>query len=173
MDFVDLYLIHWPVEKVRNQTWEKLEEILEKRKARAIGVSNFTKRHLEELFKTSKIIPTINQIEFNPYLFQKEILEFCNKKEIQVEAYSPLTRGKKLNDPKLAEIAKKYSKSPAQILIRWGLQTGLVVLPKSKTTERIKENSKVFDFEISSEDMLKINGFNENFRACWDPTNAP
>ncbi len=172
LDYVDLYLIHWPVPQ-RNSSWKMLEKFLEEGKCKSIGVSNFTIRHLEELFKQSKIVPAVNQVEFTPYLFQKELLEYCKSKGIQLEAYSPLTRGVKLKDQRLVDIAKKYNKTPAQILIKWNLQHGLVVIPKSTKKERLIENSDVFDFQISNEDMAKLDSFNENFRICPDPNKMP
>lgn len=172
LDYVDLYLIHWPVPE-RNKTWKMLEQFLEEGKCRAIGVSNFTIRHLEELLKQSKIIPAVNQVEFTPYLFQKELLEYCKSKGIQLEAYSPLTRGIKLKDPKLVEMANRYNKTPAQILLRWNSQHGVVVIPKSTRKERILENSDIFDFEISEDDMKKLDSFNEGFRVCPDPNKMP
>ncbi|MBI2523012.1 aldo/keto reductase [Candidatus Woesearchaeota archaeon] len=172
LDYVDLYLIHFPVPE-RNRSWEILEKIYKSGKAKAIGVSNFTIRHLKELLESSDIVPAVNQVEFHPYLYQKELLDFCNEKGIKLEAYSPLTHGKKLNDVKLVEIAKKYNKSAAQVLIKWGLQHYLIVIPKSSKKDRIIENSYVFDFELSKEDMKKLDGFNENLRTCWDPTDAP
>src|SRR3989338_3919413 len=172
LDYVDLYLMHFPVPE-RNKSWKILERICKSGKAKAIGVSNFTIRHLKQLLEKADIIPAVNQVEFHPYLYQKELLDFCNKNKIKVEAYSPLTHGYKLKDPKLVEIGKKYNKSAAQVLIKWGLQHGLIAIPKSSKKERITENSSVFDFEISEEDMKKLDGFNENLRTCWDPTNAP
>jgi len=166
LDYVDLYLM-------QNASWKILEKINKEGKAKAIGVSNFTIRHLKELLEKTEIVPAINQVEFHPYLYQKELLDFCNEKNIKLEAYSPLTHGHKLKDIKLVEVAKKYNKSSAQILIKWGLQHGLVVIPKSSKKERIIENSSIFDFEISKEDMKKLDSFNENLRTCWDPTDAP
>lgn len=173
LDYVDLYLIHWPVEIVRDRTWKVMEQLYEEGKCRAIGVSNYTIRHLNELLKDAKVIPAVNQVEFTPYLYQKELLEFCKAKGIQLEAYSPLTRGKRLNDPKLKAIVARYSKTSAQILIRWSLQHDLVVIPKSKSRERIIENANVFDFVISSEDMKLLNSFDDNYHLCWDPTDEP
>ncbi len=173
MDYVDLYLIHWPVEKLRKETWKQMVKLYDAGKCKAIGVSNYTISHLRELISETNTLPVVNQVEFSPYLYQKELLDYCVEEDVQVEAYSPLTRGEKLSDPKLVEIAKKYGKTTAQILIRWSLQHDLVVLPKSKTSERIKENADVFNFEISPEDMEKMNNFNENFRTCWDPTSVP
>jgi diketogulonate reductase-like aldo/keto reductase len=195
-DYVDLYLIHYPVPE-RRKSWIAFEKLRAQGKTRSIGVSNYTIRHLTELLAESATAPAINQIEFHPYLYQRELLDFCKARGIVVEAYSPLTTGRRLNDPKLLAVAKKYSKSgaaqepargrmflnkiapriagksPAQILIRWALQHGLVVIPKSAHPHRIIENADVFDFELSPEDMQVLDGFNENFRTCWDPTNAP
>ena len=172
-EYIDLYLIHFPVEKIRNQTWKTLEKIYKDGKCKAIGVSNYTIRHLKELLEIAEVTPVINQVEFSPYLYQKELLDFCRKNKIQLEAYSPLTRGQKFNDPKLVKIAEKYDKSPAQILIKWALQHNIAVIPKSKNKERIYENANVFDFNISKDDMNKLDSFNENLHICWDPTNAP
>ena len=165
MDFVDLYLIHYPVPE-RLRSWRVLAGLRSGGKTRSIGVSNFTIRHLTELLANSETIPAVNQVELHPYLYQRELLDFCQKKNIVIEAYSPLTHGERLNDAKLVAIARKYangsigkssqsagSKSPAQILIRWALQHGVVVIPKSAKRERIIEDADVFDFAISAEDM--------------------
>ena len=196
-DYVDLYLIHYPVRE-RRQSWRALEALRAEGKARSIGVSNFTIRHLTELLAETATVPAVNQVEFHPYLYQRDLLDFCVGKGIVVEAYSPLTKGERLADPKLVAIAKKYAqageqpatsrsrlpfvqkfsrrpegKSTAQILIRWALQHGLVVIPKSANRGRILENSDVFGFEISREDMRCLDRLHENLRTCWDPTNAP
>ena len=171
MKYVDLYLIHWPVEQ-RLESWKVFERLYSRGMARSIGVSNFTIRHLSELLKLAKIAPMVNQVEFSPYLYQKDLLEFCVQNKIQLEAYSPLTHGQKLADSKLVEISEKYDKSPAQILIRWALQHRMVVIPKSITKSRIISNSDVFDFEISESDMKAMDLFNEDLRLCWDPTIA-
>jgi diketogulonate reductase-like aldo/keto reductase len=173
LSYVDLYLIHWPEGGLRDETWRALEKLLKEGKCRAIGVSNYTIRHFEELLENSSTIPAVNQVEFHPYLYQKELLEFCNSHKIQLEAYSPLTKGRKLNDPELLKIARKYSKTSAQILIRWVLQKGVVVIPKSSRKERIEENSQVFDFEISDDDMKTLDSFNQDYRTSWDPTDVP
>jgi diketogulonate reductase-like aldo/keto reductase len=176
MDYVDLYLIHFPVRQ-RRQSWRALEALQRKGKTRSIGVSNFTIAHLRELLAESETVPAVNQVEFHPYLYQQDLLAFCQAKEIVIEAYSPLTHGERLKDPRLVAIAKKYSssktKSTAQILIRWALQHGLVVIPKSSDRRRILENADVFDFEISEDDMRLLDSFNENLRTCWDPSDAP
>ena len=184
-DYVDLYLMHYPVPE-RRQSWPILNRLRAKGKARSIGVSNFTIRHLMELLDGSETAPAVNQVEFHPYLYQKDLLAFCQSKGIIIAAYSPLTHGERLNDPKLVGVAKKYSsaagqrsshrsetKSTAQILIRWALQHGLVVIPKSANRKRIFENADVFDFEISAEDMQLLDNFNEDLRTCWDPSHAP
>jgi diketogulonate reductase-like aldo/keto reductase len=184
MDYVDLYLIHYPVPQ-RRQSWRRLEGLRPSGKSRSIGVSNFTIRHLTELLADEGTVPAVNQVEFHPYLFQRDLLDFCRSKGILIEAYSPLTHGLRLRDPKLAAVAQNYSvpgaraaggparKSPAQILIRWALQHGLVVIPKSADQRRLAENADVFDFEISPDDMRRLDSFNEDLRTCWDPTNAP
>jgi diketogulonate reductase-like aldo/keto reductase len=176
MNYVDLYLIHFPVRQ-RRQSWRALEALQKKGKTRSIGVSNFTIAHLSELLSGSEIVPAVNQVEFHPYLYQQDLLAFCRAKGIVVEAYSPLTHGERLKDSKLVAIAKKYSspkaKSTAQILIRWALQHGLVVLPKSSNRRRIFENADVFDFEISEDDMRLLDSFHENLRTCWDPSDVP
>jgi diketogulonate reductase-like aldo/keto reductase len=176
MNYVDLYLIHFPVRQ-RRQSWRALEALQKKGKTRSIGVSNFTIAHLSELLTESETVPAVNQVEFHPYLYQQDLLAFCRAKGIVVEAYSPLTHGERLKDPKLVAIAKKYSspkaKSTAQILIRWALQHGLVVLPKSSNRRRIFENADVFDFEISEDDMRLLDSFHENLRTCWDPSDVP
>ena len=172
LDYVDLYLMHFPVPE-RQKSWKVMEKLLESKKCRAIGVSNFTIRHLEEFLPKTSVIPAVNQVEFHPYLYQKHLHEFCIEKGIQLEAYSPVTRGKKLDDPLLVGIAKRYNKTPAQILIRWCIEHKIVVIPKSANPQRIKENGNVFDFKIQEDDMKELDSINENFRICWDPTNAP
>jgi diketogulonate reductase-like aldo/keto reductase len=196
LDYVDLYLIHYPVRE-RRQSWRALEALRAEGKTRSIGVSNFTIRHLTELLVETKTVPAVNQVEFHPYLYQRDLLDFCAGEGILLEAYSPLTKGARLNDPKLVAIARKYSKagrlpdswsrlplvdslsrrsetkSTAQILIRWALQHGLAVIPKSANRRRIFEDADVFDFEITAEDMQLLDHFNENLRTCWDPTHAP
>jgi diketogulonate reductase-like aldo/keto reductase len=166
---VDLYLIHWPGD-LRIETWKAMEELLKEGKCRSIGVSNFTVKHLKQLMEQSSTIPAVNQVEFSPYLYQKDLLDFCRSNGIQMEAYSPLTRGSRLDDPKLVSIASRYGKSPAQVIIRWLLQSGIVAIPKAAKEEHIKQNALVFDFILTDEDMLALNGFNENLRTCWDPT---
>ena len=171
LDYVDLYLLHWPEPTYRREAWKALETILKEGKARSIGVSNYYQNHLEELLSGADIIPAVNQVEFSPYLYLKELKEYCDNKGIRLGAYSPLTRSKKLKDIKLLEIAKTYNKSSAQILIRWGLQHNVIEIPKSSTEAHIIENSKIFDFTISEEDMAILDKFNEGFYVgMWNPT---
>ena len=175
LDYVDLYLMHWPVEGRRLESWTAMEELLDKGRCRSIGVSNFMVHHLEELLEKAHVVPAINQIEMSPYnyLQRKEILDLCHSTGIVIEAYSPLTKGKKLNDPRLVDLAAKYGKTTAQLLIRWALEKQYVVLPKSVNKDRIVENADVFDFSILSEDMDTLDSFNENLTTGWDPTYAP
>ncbi|TGL21287.1 aldo/keto reductase [Leptospira bourretii] len=169
-DYVDMYLIHFPVSGKRKESWKALEKIKADGKAKSIGVSNFMVSHLEELLKETGTVPAMNQVEYHPFLQDIELKEYCLKKGILLEAYSPLAHGQKLEDPRITALANRYQKSNAQILIRWSLQAGHVVIPKSKNPVRIKENADVFDFVLSDEDMLEISSWNENFRTCWDPT---
>jgi diketogulonate reductase-like aldo/keto reductase len=161
-------MIHWPMPE-RNETWKFLEKLLEEKKAKAIGVGNFTIRHLKELAEIATITPAINQVEHNPYRNRKDIIEYCKEKGIELEGYCPLTRGQKLDDSKLIEIAKKYNKTTAQLLIRWALQHNIICIPKSKTPSRIEENFNVFDFEISQEDMDNMDSWNEDLIITRDP----
>lgn len=173
VDYVDLYLIHWPVESLRKESWRALIDLHERGLCRAIGVSNYTIAHLKELLSESPAVPAMNQVELSPFLHQKDLLDFCAAKKIQVEAYSPLTQGKKLKHPELVKLSKKYGRTPAQLLIRWAVEHRLVVIPKSAKCERIKENADIFDFAIEPEDMALLDGLDEGFRTCWDPTNVP
>lgn len=172
LEYIDMYLIHFPVPE-RNKSWKILEELYAEKKIRAIGVSNYTIRHLTELLTICKILPAVNQVEFNPFLHQKELHQFCTSKNILIEAYSPLSQGQKIDDPKIIVLAKKYNKSPAQIILRWFIEKKIVTIPKSITKERIEENIKVFDWTITQSDMNMLDNLNEDFRTCWDPTNAP
>jgi diketogulonate reductase-like aldo/keto reductase len=173
MDYVDLYLIHWPVEGLRGESWRALEKILEQGRARAIGVSNYTVRHLEELLAGCNTVPAVNQVEFSPFLYQRDLFEWCRDHDIVLEAYSPLAKGQILQDGELAKVAERNRRTPAQILIRWALQRGLVVIPKSSNRERIRENAAVFDFELSSGDMAELDALDRGYRSTWDPTEAP
>lgn len=172
-DYVDLLLLHYPVSKVRGKAWAKLEELNRAGKARSIGVSNYTIKHLTELLENCKIKPAVNQVELHVYLQQPELLAFCKEQGIVVEAYSPLAHGHGMDNPVLESIAKKYGKTPAQIMLRWCVEAGTVPLPKSATPKRIKENIDIFDFALTPEDMKKIEELEEGLRTCWDPTRTP
>lgn len=169
LDYVDLYLVHWPIKATRKDTWLALEKLYIEGQIRAIGVANYLEPFLDEMKDYASVMPAVNQVEFSPYLYLETLLNRSKSDGIQLQAYSPLLRGLKFNDPKLIEIANKYGKSPAQIIIRWALQIGVSTIPKSANPLRIKENFDVFDFEISAEDILKLNGFNENLRIVDDP----
>jgi methylglyoxal/glyoxal reductase len=169
ISYLDLYLIHWPISGLRNETWRALEKIYESGRAKAIGVSNFTIRHIDELLSKASITPMVNQVEFSPFLYQKKLLEYCNSKSIQLEAYSPLTRGRRFHDSTLKSTSLKYNKSVPQILIRWGLQHGIVEIPKSGNKQHLKENADVFDFKIDANDMNQIDSLNEDLRIVDDP----
>ncbi|KAJ3019238.1 UNVERIFIED_CONTAM: hypothetical protein HDU68_010750 [Siphonaria sp. JEL0065] len=168
--YVDLYLIHAPVQGKRLQAWKEMEVLVEKGLAKAIGVSNFSVEHLQELLASSTIVPAVNQIELNPFLQHTDITEFCKEKGIVVQAYSPLTKARKLDDPVLVEISKKLNKSPAQVLIKWGLQKGFVTLPKTVNPARLVENIGVFDWTIPEESMAQLDAQECNFVTEWDPT---
>jgi len=167
LSYVDLYLIHWPVQGKILETWKAMIKILKVGKARAIGVSNYSIAELKETIQISDIIPAINQVEFHPFLYQKDLLDFCKNNRIQIESYSPLTRGRKLNHPLVKAISNKYGKTTAQILIKWNLQHGLVVIPKSIHENRILENSQVFDFRIEEKDMEALNSLNVNLQTIF------
>jgi methylglyoxal/glyoxal reductase len=170
LTYVDLYLIHWPIQGISNsiEIWRAMVHLLREGKARAIGVSNYTIGDLKEILQDSDVVPAVNQVEFHPFLYQNDLLSFCEKNSIQLEAYSPLTRGKRLNNPTVLAVAKKYgNKTPAEVLIRWSLQHNLVVIPKSVHEDRILENSQVFDFELGAEDMKLLDSLNENLQTVF------
>ena len=163
-DYVDLYLVHWPLQSSFKDTWKALEKLYADGVVRAIGVSNFLEHHLEDLMGDFDVVPAVNQVEWHPFVLQKPLLDFCKENDIQFEAWSPLSRGKFLDNEVIQDIAKKHRKSPAQVLIRWDLQHEVVTIPKSVHRERIEENSKVFDFELSDEDMQRIDALDTNTR---------
>lgn len=171
LEYLDLYLIHWPVEGKYKEAWKALETLYKEEKVRAVGVSNFQIHHLEDLMKDGEVKPVINQVEYHPRLTQKELHAFCQKHDIQLEAWSPLMQGELLDNDVLKEIAEKHGKSVAQIILRWDLQNGVITIPKSTKEHRIVENSSVFDFELDAEDVSKINELNQNHRVGPDPDN--
>ena len=170
-DYVDLYLVHWPVDGYYKETWRAMEEIYASGRAKAIGVSNFMIHHLEDLLGESEIIPAVNQIEFHPLLVQEELLVFCQSQAIQVEAWSPLMRGKILEKEAIVGIAEKYAKTAAQVILRWDLKHGVVTIPKSTHAERIAENADIFDFTLSEADMQALDALGAGARVGPDPYN--
>lgn len=158
LDYIDLYLIHWPNGDSRKTAWQALTEIKKQLKARAIGVSNYQVEHLKELMSESKEIPAVNQIEFHPFIYhkQKPILDFCHQHCIAVEAYSPLSQGEGLDNPTIASIAAAHGKSSAQIMLRWAIQHGTIPIPRSSNPDRIHTNLEVFDFELTAADMAAL-----------------
>jgi len=169
----DLYLIHFPVQRVRADSWRALTRLYEDRRIRAIGVSNYTVRHLEELLVSSPVVPVVNQVELHPFLVQSSLRAFCRKRGILVEAYSPLVKGERMEHPTLKRIAAAHGRTPAQVLIRFCIQHGLVAIPKSVRPERMAENASVFDFALSREDMTELDQLDEDYRTDWDPTSVP
>lgn len=169
VDYLDLYLIHWPVGDRFLDTWRAFEKLYKEGYIKAAGVSNFQIHHLEKLLANSSLVPAVNQVELHPRLTQIELRDYCQQKNIQVESWSPLGRGRLLHEPTIEYVAKKYEKTPAQIIIRWHLQNELVVIPKSVTPERIAENADVFNFELSGEDMNVLNQLNMNERFGQHP----
>ncbi|MFA7370905.1 MAG: aldo/keto reductase [Sphaerochaetaceae bacterium] len=169
-DYVDLYLIHWPVATKFLETWRALQRLYEEGQVRAIGVSNFQIYHLQELLQNSAITPAVNQIENHPLLSQVELRRFCQQQGIVVEAWSPLMKGN-LEIPAIVKLAEEHQKTPAQIVLRWHLQNGVVVIPKSVHDYRIRENSQIFDFSLTPDEMEIINSLNQNKRFGPDPDN--
>ena len=170
LDYIDLYLIHWPEPRRRLDSWRALVELRKQGKCRSIGVSNYTIGHLEELAANSDVIPAVNQVEFSPFLFQRELLDFCGSHGIQLEAYCPLTRGEKLGDPVIRAVAHRHGKTSAQVLLRWALQHQLAVIPKSAQPARIEENADLFDFTLDDRDMAALDALHADLRTSWDPT---
>ena len=165
VDYIDLYLIHWPAnaknydnwQHANAESWRAMEELQAEGKIKSIGVSNFFQEHLEALFKTAKVIPAVNQIEFHPGYWQKELTEYCQSKNIIVESWSPLARGKVFDNQILKNIAKAHQKSVSQICLRWIIQHDVIIIPKSNSPERIEENINIFDFELSEDEVKQIN----------------
>lgn len=173
MNYVDLYLIHWPFterlqgENRREETWKAMETILASGRARSIGVSNYEIEHLEEMTQYATVPPAVNQVEFHPFWFRKELMDYCHRNDVQVEDYCPLAKGKCLTDERVTAIARAHEKTNAQIFLRWGLQHGNIVIPKSVHKERIQENFAVFDFALSETEMGRIDALNANESVLW------
>lgn len=169
LDYIDLYLIHWPVPGCFLNTWKDMEKILESGRALSIGVSNFEIRHLEELRRVSGIVPAVNQIECHPLCYPKELIEYCQSNGIQVQAYAPLARGAYLDNDILCVLGTKYAHTPAQVGLRWAIQKGISVIPKSTHPERIASNARIFDFTIDQEDMDLLDTLNQNYHSASIP----
>ena len=180
LEYIDLYLIHWPAnaknydnwQKTNADTWRAMEELQAEGKIKSIGVSNFFQEHLEALFETAKVIPAVNQIEFHPGYWQQELVSYCKKQNITLEAWSPLARGKVFENEVLKEIAKAHNKSVSQVCLRWIIQHEVIAIPKSTNPERIQENIELFDFELTSAEMEKIDhlpkmGFSGELPNIW------
>lgn len=175
LDYVDLYLIHWPSSPKRLDSWRALETLHKDGLCRSIGVSNYMVHHIDELLAQARIAPAVNQIQMSPYNYgsRHDILSLCELNAIAIEAYSPLTQGRKLNDPPLLEVAARYGKTAAQVLIRWALEKGFVVLPKSSSPQRLRENASVFDFSLSADDMARLDALDEGLITSRDPNKIP
>lgn len=171
LDYVDLYLVHWPVKGKYVETWKALTHLYKGGRVKAIGVSNFQIHHLEDIIRETGVIPAVNQVEFHPYLTQKPLLAFCKDQGIQLEAWSPLAQGALTSHPVLEEIGAKYGKSASQVILRWDLQNGVVTIPKTVTESRLKENADIFDFVLSPADMEAIDALNRDERKGSDPDN--
>ncbi len=156
LDHVDLYLIHWPLPLGNASLWRRLESLRESGMAREIGVSNFGRRRLESLLPEAALQPAVNQVLFNPFRYRRSLLEYCREKGIVFEAYSPLARGKGLDNPAIVAVAERHGRTRAQVLLRWAVQHGAIVIPKSSHQERIRENAQIFDFELSADDMRAL-----------------
>jgi len=172
-DYVDLLLLHFPVTGLRRKAWQALEEIYESGRAKNIGVSNYTVKHLKEMKKYAKITPQINQVEMHVFLQQPDLVEYCRKEGIILEAYSPIAHAKDMTNETIQSIADKHGKTYAQIMIRWCIEQGFVVIPKSVTPKRIKENIAVFDFKLDKQDIDSLKKLDRDFRTCWSPVHVP
>ncbi|XP_066298306.1 9,11-endoperoxide prostaglandin H2 reductase-like isoform X2 [Branchiostoma lanceolatum] len=182
VDYLDLYLIHWPDcprgkgqdnRTIRADTWRALEDLYSKGLCKAIGVSNFLIPHLEQLIQDCTVVPHVNQVEYHPYQNPRDLIKFCQAHHIAVEGYCPLAKGCALNEPAITAIAAKYHKMPAQILIRWSIQSGVITIPKSTKEERIRENCQVFDLQLSKSDMECLNSLHADIHMTWDPAGIP
>jgi diketogulonate reductase-like aldo/keto reductase len=173
MDYVDLYLIHWPRSAKRGESWRAMEQILASGRARAIGVSNYAERHLTELLEHAGVVPAVNQVEFSVFLFQHQLLEFCRARGIQLEAYAPLTKGRRLEDSRIAAIARHHGRTIPQVMIRWVIQHGVVTIPKTSRRERLVENAQTVEFELTPDEMAALDALNEGYRTTTDPDTIP
>lgn len=167
--YVDAYLLHWPLKKTRKETWKAIERLYTEKRVRVIGVANYLIPFMQELETYATLLPMINQVEFSPYCYLKDLLDYCRRQQIQLQSYTPLLRGKKFHDERLIRMAQHYGKSPAQILLRWNLELGVSTIPKSANRQRLEENFSVFDFTLSAAHIAELCGFHENFRVVDNP----
>ncbi|MBB6450767.1 diketogulonate reductase-like aldo/keto reductase [Geomicrobium halophilum] len=164
LDYIDLYLIHWPVSGMYKETWQAMEKLYEEGRVKAIGVCNFQIHHLEDLLEECKIKPMVNQVEYHPRLTQKDLHQFCKEQNIQLEAWRPIMRGESLDHPTLVELSEQYGKTPVQVILRWDLENEVVTIPKSVHKDRIYANADIFDFQLDAKDVGKLEAMNENHR---------
>ena len=169
VEYVDAYLVHWPIKSTRKETWKALEYLYTTQKVRVIGVANYLVPFLEELTTYSTSVPMLDQVEFSPYCFLSDLYDYCRARQIQLQSYTPLLRGVKFSDPRLLRIAEQYGKTPAQIILRWNLELGVSTIPKSGNRKRLEENFSIFDFSLSGEHVRELMQFHENFRIVDDP----
>lgn len=169
VDVLDLYLIHWPVSDLHLESWRALVQLQQEGRCRAIGVSNYTEQHLDKLACTSSVIPAVNQVEFHPFVYRPTLVERCREANIQMQAYSPLVRGKRFNHPKILALAEKYRRTSAQILLRWNLEHRIPVIPKTTNRERMTENLDIFDFRLAPEEVATLDALSCGFHVCWNP----
>ena len=173
LEYIDLYLIHWPEKGSRREIWSALERIKKEGRSLSIGVSNFAPKHLNEILINADFTPAVNQIEMSPFLHQQEISSFCKKENIHLTGYCPLARGTRFNNPLLCRVAEETNKTAAQVMIRWAIQNGNTVIPKSVRPKRIEENADVFDFELREDQIKILDGLEEGLRFCPDPLVLP
>ncbi len=167
--YIDLYLVHWPLKNTRRDTWKALEQLYADGRVRAIGVANYLEPFFDELATYATVVPVVNQVEFSPYLYLEALLHRCQSQNTVLQAYTPLIRGQKLQDPPLVDIAQKHGKTAAQIMLRWAVQLGVSTIPKSANQARLKENFDIFDFELDESDMAVLGSLNENLRIVDAP----
>jgi methylglyoxal/glyoxal reductase len=172
-DYIDLALLHFPVPVLRKSSWRALEDLQAASKVRAIGVSNYTIRHLESMKRYARVMPAVNQVEMHVFLQQGDLLAYCRQHGIILEAYSPLAHGRRMDHPVLVDIARKHNVSVAQVMLRWCTERDVVLLPKSVTPERVKANIDLFHFVLDAEDMARLNKLDSNLHTCWNPTLVP